>query len=206
VREATAKTKARNAGALLTTFEATHPDIAAWWNNTSFAFAIAMRDAVAQYGDLTPRQFAATCRCIESDKARKAASQARANAAQPLDTSALVAAFDHAGAADQGKRIKLRFAGFSVAPAKATSANAGALYVKAGAAYLGKIVNGKFFASRDCSPTQEAEFRAVCVDPKAAAVAYGRKTGSCSCCGRELTRADSIALGIGPICAGRFGW
>jgi hypothetical protein len=37
-------------------------------------------------------------------------------------------------------------------------------------------------------------------------VAYGRATGSCSCCGRELTDPVSIEAGIGPICAGRFGF
>tara|TARA_R110000868_G_scaffold403456_1_gene680773 strand:- start:11 stop:427 length:417 start_codon:yes stop_codon:yes gene_type:complete len=43
-------------------------------------------------------------------------------------------------------------------------------------------------------------------DPLAAAQLYGKHTGSCSCCGRELTREDSIAAGIGPICATKFGW
>jgi hypothetical protein len=36
------------------------------------------------------------------------------------------------------------------------------------------------------------------------AKAYGRQTGSCCQCGRELTNESSIAAGIGPICAGKF--
>jgi len=36
------------------------------------------------------------------------------------------------------------------------------------------------------------------------AKAYGRKTGSCYMCGRELTKQESIDAGIGPICAGKF--
>lgn len=36
-------------------------------------------------------------------------------------------------------------------------------------------------------------------------VAYGRETGNCACCGRELTNPESVALGIGPICASKFG-
>lgn len=36
------------------------------------------------------------------------------------------------------------------------------------------------------------------------AKAFGRNTGTCCVCGRELTNAASIAAGIGPICANRF--
>jgi hypothetical protein len=43
-------------------------------------------------------------------------------------------------------------------------------------------------------------------NPLEAARLHGQRTGSCSCCGRELTNAESIALGIGPICRERFGW
>jgi hypothetical protein len=37
----------------------------------------------------------------------------------------------------------------------------------------------------------------------AEAEAYGQATGTCCVCARELTRADSIARGIGPVCASR---
>lgn len=42
-------------------------------------------------------------------------------------------------------------------------------------------------------------------DPIAALSAHGLATGSCGCCGRELTDPESIARGIGPICADRLG-
>lgn len=42
-------------------------------------------------------------------------------------------------------------------------------------------------------------------DVMAAAVTYGRRTGRCGVCGRELTDPDSIAAGIGPVCASRLG-
>lgn len=35
--------------------------------------------------------------------------------------------------------------------------------------------------------------------------AYGRRTGTCCMCGRELTNKESIEAGIGPICAGNWG-
>lgn len=33
---------------------------------------------------------------------------------------------------------------------------------------------------------------------------YGKMTGNCMCCGRILTNENSIAEGIGPICASKF--
>ncbi len=41
-------------------------------------------------------------------------------------------------------------------------------------------------------------------DPKAASIAYGKATGSCGICSKTLTNPDSIAAGIGPVCAGKF--
>jgi len=42
-------------------------------------------------------------------------------------------------------------------------------------------------------------------DPAATASAYGRRTGRCCFCGRELTDGRSVAVGYGPICAPRYG-
>lgn len=41
-------------------------------------------------------------------------------------------------------------------------------------------------------------------DPEAAAVLHGRASGRCSICNRDLTDPESIARGIGPICASKF--
>jgi len=41
-------------------------------------------------------------------------------------------------------------------------------------------------------------------NPLAAAVKYGRLSGRCCSCGRDLTAEGSIEAGIGPICAQRF--
>jgi SWI/SNF-related matrix-associated actin-dependent regulator 1 of chromatin subfamily A len=43
-----------------------------------------------------------------------------------------------------------------------------------------------------------------CANPAAAARLYGQRTGTCCCCGAELTNARSIELGIGPICRGHW--
>lgn len=36
------------------------------------------------------------------------------------------------------------------------------------------------------------------------AEAFGCRVGVCACCGRTLTNPESVARGIGPICAQRF--
>jgi hypothetical protein len=47
-----------------------------------------------------------------------------------------------------------------------------------------------------------AEFES---DPLAAAQKYGKLSGRCCSCGRDLTDPVSIENGIGPICQMRFG-
>jgi hypothetical protein len=46
----------------------------------------------------------------------------------------------------------------------------------------------------------------IAANPKEAAIEYGRQIGRCSICNRTLTDENSIAAGIGPICAGKRGW
>ena len=45
----------------------------------------------------------------------------------------------------------------------------------------------------------------VLQDSEHASRLYGQLIGKCGVCGRTLTDPESIAAGIGPICAGRFG-
>lgn len=33
---------------------------------------------------------------------------------------------------------------------------------------------------------------------------FGRRTGVCCSCGATLTKEESIARGLGPVCAGKF--
>lgn len=101
-------------------------------------------------------------------------------------------------------RVKLRMQGFTVSPAKATGKNPGALYVKESGTYLGKIINGRFDCTSECSAETAAKVAALVADPLAAIKASGLETGRCALCGLELTDPESIARGIGPICAGRL--
>lgn len=43
-------------------------------------------------------------------------------------------------------------------------------------------------------------------DPKQAMVDYGMESGVCGRCSSPLTDPESLARGIGPVCAGKMGW
>jgi hypothetical protein len=103
------------------------------------------------------------------------------------------------------KTPKFRFEDLVISRAPDTGANAGALYVKADGQYVGKVKEGKFFGIRFTPEDTLSKLQQIAESPLSSAVAYGRKTGTCACCGRELTVHASIERGIGPICAERFG-
>ena len=109
-------------------------------------------------------------------------------------------------AKDNGmKRPVFRAKGLSISIAGPQSRNAGAIYVKASGEYQGKIMGGKFMPARDCNDDTPQNLLAIAADPRGAAIDYGRETGQCACCGRTLTNKVSIDLGIGPICADKWG-
>lgn len=192
-------------------FVRTYPDEMAWINAkaATFNFAAAMAHAVAQYGELTERQLETVQRLMaqdaERDAARAVEREQRAASAPEVSVAAIETAF--ATAQQNGLRFpKLRLDTFTFSLAGANSKNAGAIYVKEGGDYLGKMQGGKFFRVRTTTDEQERRIVVAAADPDAAARAYGLRTGSCSCCGRELTNKVSIDLGIGPICRAKYGW
>jgi hypothetical protein len=46
---------------------------------------------------------------------------------------------------------------------------------------------------------------AILADPTAAAIRYAELTSTCSSCGRKLELEESVAQGMGSVCAGKFG-
>jgi len=189
-------------------WRAANPAEAAWLTSSAargFEFAVSLDAALDKYGYLTDGQLRAVSSATAKAAARNVERLASATTAPSVNVSVIEAAFAAAGAAGI-KSPKLRLGGYKFAPAKAHSANAGSIYVTEDETYLGKISNGRFLKVRACDDAAEAAVVAIASDPKGAAVAYGQRTGECSCCGRELTNAASIALGIGPICAERYGW
>lgn len=47
---------------------------------------------------------------------------------------------------------------------------------------------------------------AIAADPAAASTLFGRELKTCGVCGSPLTKEESRAAGIGPICAGKMRW
>lgn len=211
--------KARKAGEAMEAFKQSEPAVWAWMDGSDFPFAVAMREALAQWGHLTERQLAACKSAIEKRDAARAAAAERivnAPAADAAGIDRLKAAFDKAVAytaakqTDTGMPLRLRspkitIGNITISPAKATSKNPGALYVKDAGEYMGKIAGGKFLASRECSDEQRSRILAFIADPKAAAEAYGKETGVCCVCNATLTSKWRLA-GIGPVCAEKMGW
>lgn len=217
-RTAAAKVrKERNVAEKVEMWAVENPAEAAWLSSKapSFEFAASLLGSLNKYGSLTENQLGAVRRCIVKDEARDAeraaAKVVQAERAANAPTVAGIKPIEDAfaSAVSKGiKRPKVRLGDFKFSLAPATGRNAGAIYVtdRSGDTYLGKIVDARFFGVRDCTPAMEAQVVEVCSDPAAAAVAYGRRTGQCCICARELTNHDSIERGIGPICAERFGW
>lgn len=104
-----------------------------------------------------------------------------------------------------GQRLMLK-------PAPDNSRLAGRIMITDGGGYgqsryFGSVdSNGQFQTGRDKAPAEVlAYLKAFNQDAAAQAKAYGQKTGNCCFCGLELREALSIATGVGPICAERFG-
>lgn len=143
------------------------------------------------YGRLSDKQWAAVRRMIEQDKTRAV-----------VDFSPIKAVMDTASA-NGLKYPMIRLQTFTVSKAPESGSNPGFLYIKEDGIYKGKISpDGKFFGD----PAILKDLTNLATDPLAALKAYGRETGTCSCCGRELTDPSSIEMGIGPICAAKFGF
>lgn len=195
----------------LAAFEAEHPDLKEWWTGSDFAFAVDMRQAVQKFGHLTDKQLAAAKNCAAKLAAAKVAREAeraeREAHAKDVDVSEIAKAM--ALAQSNGiKRPMVRLARFKFKPAPDTGRNAGAIYVtdRETDGYMGKIDHGKFFASRECTADLEAQVVDVASNPREAAIAYGKQYGQCAICGRELSDAESVKRGIGPICADKYGF
>jgi uncharacterized Zn finger protein (UPF0148 family) len=209
-REAAAATAVEQANAWL---EA-NPVEAAWMRQPvtgDFTFHADMLEALNKYGHLTERQEAAVRNAAAKSAARKAqwaAEKAARDAAAPVLTMGKIrAGFDNA--TQYLKRPKLRIADIQFSLAPATGVNAGCIYAVrvSDDTYLGKITpDDRFIRSRDCTTADSDVVARVAADPAAAASAHGHEYGYCSCCGRELTNPESVARGIGPICAERWGW
>lgn len=179
-----------------------------------FEFASNMLSSLAQWGSLTDNQLAAVRRCMAKDAERDEERQKIAERAPDVNEQALdrIHAAFNAALANDIKFPKLRLDAFIFSLVR-SGPNEGSIYVKSidkddfgERRYLGKITEGRFFKAFKTTDEEQAQIIAAASDPEAAAIAYGRRLGACSVCGRKLTNHASIDAGIGPICAEKFGW
>lgn len=212
-RESAAARKERDQAEVWTIFAKENEGAAAWIlaNAPTFAFAASMRDAVHKFGHLTEGQMDAVNRCISRHADRIAARQVAQTeqVARSVDLTASKISEAFAAARGKGlKRLTLRYEGIKI---KQSRKDADTLFVTDHRAwpdqtYYGKIVASRFMPTRECPDEIRTRLAIIAQDPAAAAKVYGKETGTCCCCGAELTDPVSIANGIGPICAGNYGF
>lgn len=206
-------------------FREVQPVRAAWIEAkaASFDFAASMFAAVVRFGDLTERQAAAVDRCAARDQDRaQQVSQPR----QMLSATfpRIRAAFD-AVVLGGARKAQITVGNINLSLAPSTGRNAGALYVKDAGIYVGKIVGTAsgpvFYPTREAPADLVERLLVIEADPTGAVRDQAARTAAmlaqaqaegrpislpCGCCGITLTDPVSIARGIGPICASKWGF
>lgn len=187
-------------------FEACEPAAAKYIQlNLSNSFMKSLYDQACKRGELSDKQLA----CVEKNMGQKDRwSDDRAKpAGHQINLREVFEKFATAQAAGL-KRPKLRLENFCFS--LMSGKNAGCIAVKTGPGYddtyLGKVfTDGVFFKTHSCTDAQLEQLQRISGDVLAAAREYGTISGTCSCCGRALDRAESVKMGIGPVCAEKWG-
>lgn len=198
----------RAANARQLAFEAQHPGLREWMSRQEWSgFLQDMVQQIRKPAGLTERQLAAVLAAkAKSDARQVERTAAKAAASVEVSLATVETMFDKARAKGL-RKLAYRARGLVISPAKETGTNPGAIYVKSDSGtYLGKVVGGKFQARWEATEEHKASLLKIAADPAGEARDYGKETGKCCCCGRELTDPDSIAAGIGPICAEGWGF
>lgn len=186
-----------------------HTDVIAWIedNLTTSNFASSLGSQYARGGNLTERQIAAVRNILEREKQRATAAVAAASylagatsvQLTGLDLSSVPDGRYAVPDGDTRLKVQLR-------RPKPPSRWVGYTFVSDGAHYGMRKNYGRQAPGRLYEGEIVPALREIAKDPRAAAIAYGKLTGTCAICGRVLEDEESVARGIGPICAGRYNW
>jgi len=176
-----------------------NPDIAAWLdlNAGRNEFADSMIAKLRRGDDLTDNMHAALKR--SAAKLAEAREKRAATPGSGLDLSGLPSGMYAVPGGET--RLKVQIDNVS---------NGGKwdgwVFVKDGAEYG----SGDRYGSQRPGETYKGkivdELRAIATDPFEASKAYGKLVGRCGVCHRPLEDENSVAAGIGPICAKKFGY
>jgi len=180
--------------------------------------AASLLASLHRFGSLTEKQHALVLNGIARDAARSAKKAERAANAPAVDATKIEQAF----AVAREKAFRPGQDGQFMKPLKLRAANAvdvqftpgsvgskweGMLFAKTlDDKKLGWIKDGKFTARFECSPVEQEAVLSCAADPEGAVVAFAKAWKLCGVCSRTLTNDVSIARGIGPVCAEKFGW
>ena len=195
--------KARKLTQTQEAFTEAHPDLIKTlrsyvsWND----FAGSLVGQFETRGSLSDNQVAtATAMIAKTNASRAAREEAQAKTSVEVDLTPIRTMFEKVHLAGYRKPV-YRADNITITRAPDHGRNAGALYIKtAEGDYAGKIIDNNFRPTASADDDLKAALLKVAADPQAAAVDYGRRSGQCACCGRPLTNALSVELGIGPIC------
>ena len=169
-------------------------------------FFASLLASLAKYGDFTEKQLESVRKAME----RVALTSAQLSARTEVVGSGIsIINEKFAKAFDKIKTPRLHMVTegdlrITIKPAKKDHA---ILYVSDQChEYLGKVQDGSFIPNlRTINETVQADIVKALGDPSSATIRYGRVTGCCGVCSRELTTTESIERGIGPVCAENYG-
>ena len=201
-RQQAASSKAQRLREDRAAFDGQYPGLATFLAESASwsQFAAELFEKLSQYGSLTEGQVGAVQRMQAKCAERRAVREAEWVAGSAtVDLAPIRSMFEKARGNGYQQPI-YRAAGLVISRAPDHGRNPGALYVTNEAGdYLGKILGTSYTGKS--APT----LTSIALDPRGEAIRYGQRTGSCACCGRTLTNHASIELGIGPICAEKWG-
>jgi hypothetical protein len=180
-------------------FIVANPDLMDYCSRISDDFTASCLRVLNRDGAMSGPQIAAIRRSLAKATAAKAAVVAATPAGNGLDLMPIPAG--RYAVPDGETRLKVL-----IRKPAAPSKWAGWVFVSDGAEYGQGTQYGRQAPGKTYYGKIEKELRAIAADPRAAAIAYGRLTGTCSVCGRKLENAASVEAGIGPICAAKEGW
>ncbi len=173
------------------TFADDHPEAVKWLeaNAETNNFAASLLGALKRYGSLTEGQLGAVQRNLEREGGFNETD---------LDISPLLKGWY--AVPDGDTRLKL----FVRRPGKNSKWH-GHIYVDDGGYYGNRKTYGKQAPGSTYQGDVVDALKAILKDPKAAQAAYGHLTGTCGRCGRPLEDEASVARGLGPVCATKWG-
>ncbi len=163
----------------------------------TWEFAASLLAGLKKWGSLTEKQWAVLERMMTKDRVEAEQEKQAESRKDGLDISNLPTGMY---AVPNGEtRLKVR-----VSRPRKDSRWYGTIFVDDGAAYGNRTSYGRQSPGKLYVGKIEDALLAIMEDPHAAMVAYGRLTGHCGACGRLLEDEESVARGIGPVCAKKF--